>query len=251
MTSVNFSVVIPLFNKAPHIKDTIDSVLSQTRKDYEVIVVDDSSTDGSGDMVAGIIDPRIRLVRHSNAGVSASRNKGIELAQGEYIAFLDGDDLWLPNHLEVLVHLIRIYPNCGMYATSYKILRDDDTYQEACPDFGAKGQHIYLDLNGYLNFAIHHSTFWTGTICIPKPIFSKVGKFEIGLARGEDQDMWLRVAAYSPVAFINEITAIYNTAAVNRSPERWSPEKNIGLINHAEMIRNDAFTRDTQKKLYE
>jgi glycosyltransferase involved in cell wall biosynthesis len=108
---MNVSVVIPLYNKAPYIQRAIDSVLAQTYADFELIIVDDGSTDGSGDIVRQYADPRIRLIVQENAGPGAARNRGLREANAEYIAFLDADDEWLPMYLEEQLRLFQQYGN--------------------------------------------------------------------------------------------------------------------------------------------
>ncbi|MDM5272778.1 glycosyltransferase family A protein, partial [Sulfurovum sp. zt1-1] len=112
-----FSVVIPLYNKEQYIAKTLESVLLQTFQEYEIIVVDDGSTDKSTFEVKRYNDNRIRLIQQENAGVSAARNRGIEEANYDLIAFLDADDEWLPNHLQELINLRIDYPECEVFAT--------------------------------------------------------------------------------------------------------------------------------------
>ena len=100
------SVVIPLYNKEKQIAKTLQTVLNQTYQNFEIVIVNDGSTDGSVEEVLRISDSRIRLVNQENGGVSAARNRGIDEAKGEYIAFLDADDLWDIDHLEVLYQLL-------------------------------------------------------------------------------------------------------------------------------------------------
>ena len=114
------SVVIPLYNKKESVAHTLKCVLMQTYQDFEVVVVDDGSTDGSAEIVEGVDDGRIRLIRQENGGVSAARNRGIKEAKREYVAFLDADDEWKPEHLQTLVGLMEKYPQCGAYSTNYE-----------------------------------------------------------------------------------------------------------------------------------
>ena len=116
-TQINISVVIPLYNKAAEIERTLRSVLAQTLSPLEIIVVDDGSTDGSAAIVERVGGERVRLVHQQNRGVSAARNRGIELSRGEYVAFLDGDDRWNPDYLQTLAAFIAKHPDCGAYGS--------------------------------------------------------------------------------------------------------------------------------------
>ena len=113
------SVVVPLYNKKSSIKSTIESVLAQTYKDFELIVVDDGSTDGSADVVKSFDDNRIRLISKENGGVSSARNEGIREAKNEFISFLDADDLWDKDFLLEIDKLINDFPEAGILGTSY------------------------------------------------------------------------------------------------------------------------------------
>ena len=114
------SVIIPLYNKVDHIEDTLRSVLAQTYKDYEIVVVDDGSIDGSTELVENLGIDNLRLIRQNNAGVSAARNSGIEEARGEFVALLDADDLWKPDYLAVQFEMTQKYPDCDVFATDYE-----------------------------------------------------------------------------------------------------------------------------------
>src|SRR5437868_13381911 len=121
-SSPRFSVVIPLYNKEGQIARAIDSVLAQTLQDFEIVVVDDGSKDRGPDIVAAYGDPRIRLHRQPNGGVSVARNQGVLLATAPTIAFLDGDDAWYPHHLEALWDLRQAYPAAVAWAANYHLV---------------------------------------------------------------------------------------------------------------------------------
>ena len=115
------SVVIPLYNKEEQIAHTLQSVFTQTFQNFEIVIVDDGSTDNSVEEVEKFTDSRIRLIHQTNAGVSAARNRGIEEARGELIAFLDADDEWMPEYLATQYGLYQKYPECSVYACNYEI----------------------------------------------------------------------------------------------------------------------------------
>ncbi|MDE6046764.1 MAG: glycosyltransferase family 2 protein, partial [Alistipes sp.] len=126
MSDSSISVIIPLYNKEREIAGTLRSVLAQTLRPKEIVVVDDGSTDRSAEVVetvaAGEGGGAIRLVRQSNAGVSVARNRGAAEAQGEYVAFLDADDEWESGFLAEIAALIREFPGCGIYSTAFRVV---------------------------------------------------------------------------------------------------------------------------------
>ena len=114
------SVIVPLYNKEDFVATSIGSILKQSYSDYEIIIVNDGSTDKSVNIVKAFNDRRIRIINQENAGVSAARNKGIEEAKGEYIAFLDADDVWNEDYLATLMELVENYSQCDVFATNYE-----------------------------------------------------------------------------------------------------------------------------------
>ena len=171
-----FSVVIPAYNAEKNIKASINSVLSQTEKDFEIIVVDDGSGDGTKSVIEQCCDKRIRYIYQDNTGVSAARNRGIQESLGEFVCFLDSDDEWKENHLAVLKALIEKYDDCGLYITGYDIrlntgeivCRSEEILKRVCEDqFKSDNGIDVLLKNGYF--------FNTNTMCCRKEVFDKVG----------------------------------------------------------------------------
>ena len=227
-----FSVIIPLFNKAPYIRKALESVFAQTYIDYELIIVDDGSTDGSFTIAKQFIEEGLKikgsedevkgkensgaetngyklapinykLIRQANSGVSAARNAGVAQAQGEYLAFLDADDWWEPTYLEHMAQLIEDYPDAGLYACNYVYYKPGKT-------------HVALNIStGYINYpkAYYESDampVWTGAAMIPRKVYDEMGGFPIGIKLGEDFLLWSKIALHYSVAFLNEPLAWYN-----------------------------------------
>ncbi len=119
---MQFSVVIPLYNKSQYINRALNSVLFQSIQDFEIVVIDDGSVDGGGDLVRKYADQRIRLIRQENQGASAARNNGYRVTRSEFVAFLDADDEWKPGFLEKIKELVEKFPNCGAFGTSFEII---------------------------------------------------------------------------------------------------------------------------------
>lgn len=207
------SVVIPLYNKQNSIKATIDSVLEQTFADFEIIVVNDGSTDDSLHLVKEIKDHRIKIVSKDNGGVSSARNRGIREAHYNWIAFLDGDDRWNPKHLELLVEGRKKYPDFYVFSTSYSHNENFENSRE--PVFGV--------VNDYFQMALHKKVINSSTCLIRKECFEKVGYFNERLKRGEDLEMWYRLAKKYPFVCSEAITVWYRLEAENRAMNKPSP----------------------------
>ena len=209
-----FSVIIPLYNKAPYIEKAIRSVAAQTCRDFELIVIDDGSKDGGFEiakkLLAALTPPLggWGATCQSNQGVSVTRNNGVKLAKYDYIAFLDADDWWATTYLEEMKNLIGQYPEAGIYASSYYKVKN--------------GKHIQANIGvgdgfqqGLINyFQVYAKTLWmplwTGATVIKKNVFHENNGFKPTLKLGEDFDLWVRVALKYPVAFLNIPLAYYN-----------------------------------------
>lgn len=205
-----FSVVIPLYNKELSIQKTIQSVLEQTYQEFEIIVIDDGSTDNSAKQVREILDSRIKLVQQKNQGVSAARNRGIKESKFEWIALLDGDDLWEPNHLEEINKMMQKFPSQKVYVTSFKYSNNQKMYKH-------KRHSSIFKIENYFREAIKESLVWTSIVVIHKSCFDVIGDFNIKLSRGEDLDLWERLAKEFDIIKSDTITAVYRIEAENRS----------------------------------
>lgn len=206
---VRFSIIVPLYNKAPYVRKTLESVVSQTYMDWELIIVDDGSTDGSADVVRNFIrelnieDRRFKILSQKNAGVAIARNKGVKESKGEYVCFLDADDWWKLEFLEEIDKLILEYPDAGLYATNYIYYKPGKT-------------HVALDLKtGYMNypeayFKSDSMPVTSITTCMSRTIFDEMGGFPVGIKLGEDFLLWAKITLKYKVAFCEKPLAYYN-----------------------------------------
>jgi glycosyltransferase involved in cell wall biosynthesis len=203
-----FSVIIPLYNKASYIENTLKSVLDQTYTDYEIIIVNDGSTDGGDKIISKFTDARIHLFHQKNKGVSAARNLGIEKSTGELIAFLDADDFWYPNHLEELARLHFDFPNCGIYCSRYYLKTTDNHMQ--IPYFDGVNSSFRGIIKDYFLSNRPFRITWTSSLAIPKVILDHMGGFSIDVTNGQDLELWTKIGIEHPVALSSKTTAIYN-----------------------------------------
>ena len=199
---MKFSVVIPLYNKARYVHGAVHSVLAQTLPPHEVIVVDDGSSDNSAAIVEAIADPRVRLVRQPNAGVSAARNRGIALATGDWIAFLDADDWYHPEMLAALKQAHEACPEAGLLGaqsrTMQNVLDDPDPWPVSDSFFEVE---VVDDLRQRW---MRTAPFNSSSVAIRASVLREMGTcFIEGESHGEDLDMWFRVADRTPVAVVN------------------------------------------------
>lgn len=186
------SVIIPTYNRGRFISHAIMSVLSQTYKDYEIIVVDDGSTDDTKKRVQKFGD-QVRYIYQKNRGPSAARNTGIRRAKGKYIAFCDSDDQFLPDKLEKQMKYIRKHPECRfLYSWYYDVDPLGKVIKKKKPLVSKNQQQLqYLLLNRKL-------VIRTSTVLVHQSCFNKAGIFNEKYWTSEDWDMWLRILAYYP-----------------------------------------------------
>lgn len=207
-----FSIIIPLYNKEKFIENTVQSALEQSFEDFELIVVNDGSTDKSLELVNKLNDKRIKTYSISNAGVSKARNFGIQKATSNLIVFLDADDLWKKNHLEELFQLRKAYPHCGLYAMGYTKKYDNSNPINA-HYFGLKNHSGVVP--DFFMASTADCVAWTSAVMVPKDVFKTIGYFNQGLKSGQDTEMWIRIAIEYKVAFCSNPTA----CKVHRSHE--------------------------------
>ncbi len=214
----DISVIIPLYNKRDEIGRTLRSVLSQSRLPREVIVIDDGSTDGSGEVIEQIASPLVRLVRQENRGVSAARNRAMELAEGEWIALLDGDDEWLPDYLESMCALCERFPQARAFGSGFKVR--DERGRLSRGRFPAKTGVV-----DYFQEAMRCHVLIPSATLLHRTTALSLGGFPEGMKLGEDQYLWTLLARKYSVAFLSEEHVIYSRAAQNRSAAIYTPEQ--------------------------
>ena len=228
------SVVIPCYNAARYIAATIESVLAQDMR-MEVIVIDDGSTDGSADLVR-LRFPGVRVLVQANQGVAAARNHGLRAAHGEWIAFVDADDIWLPGKLAAQFQAMRATASCRMSYTAWHVWPSDAPQPSAAclaelaqlADTparwtGASGW-IYAQL-------LLDCVVWTSTVLMHTSVLKEIGAFDSSLRVGEDYDLWLRASRVTAIVQVPRPYALYrmHPASITRSvPEENYRAKVIG-----------------------
>lgn len=219
-----FSIIIPIYNKSPHLDRSITSVLNQKFGDWELILVDDGSTDGSYEKAKSYSDSRIQLFTRNEPGPGgyAARNLGIEKAKYEWVVFLDADDEWMDNHLSTFVELIDIQPDAKIVSTSWTDNFEDNKEDRFFPNaynkkHNTKGIHE-IELLGYLQNSINGAPpFWTGAVGLRTELLREIDGFPEGRCkRGGDVDTWLRAIYFGKLAIWSpKLTVVYHRDSVN------------------------------------
>lgn len=240
---MTFSVIIPLYNKAPYVTKAIRSVLSQTFTDYELVIMDDGSKDASCDVASKAIEGRVnsQIHRQENAGVSMARNNAVALSHGDYLCFLDADDWWAPNFLEEMSGLIDECPEAGIYGTNYTIVNETKGRTRVAPIGVEEGFE-----KGYIDYCqVYAKTLtmplWTGAVCIPRAIFDEMQGFPKGIKLGEDFLLWIKIALKYKVAFLNKPLAFYNqdVEAENRGVIRKGYDPDTFMTFHFDQFEEE------------
>ncbi len=206
----SFSVIIPLYNGSTYIERAIQSILRQTLLPTEILVIDDGSTDDGPTLVEQQAYPLVRLIRQRNAGVSAARNKGMTESRADFLTFLDADDVWEKDHLEILSTLIDKYPQCGIYGTSYYLCKPGNTptLPQLPAPYSFSGEDGVMDnyfvLSSGINPPLHMSSF-----CVRKEHLMAISGFPVGIPAGEDSITLARLYARCEIAYSCRPTSIY------------------------------------------
>lgn len=244
-----FSIIMPVFNKSNYLKKAIDSVVNQTCTDFELILINDGSTDRSLEVLRQLIplfrekfpDKTILLINKSNEGVSVARNEGVAQSSFPYIAFLDADDWWGPDYLYNMKQLAQKYPEAGLYGSSYYKVKNRKFIRAAI------GVHPHFS-DGIINYYRVYARsgwmpVWTGAAIVKKHVFDEMKGFQPPLKLGEDFYLWSCIAARYPIAFLNEPLAYYNqdvdveTRAVGN--RLYETDEHMLFANYPDEVKNN------------
>lgn len=208
------SVVIPMFNAAATIRRALDSVLAQTERDFEVLVVDDASADACAALVEACADPRVRLIRQPHGFVSAARNRGAREARADLVSFLDADDEYRPAFLETVLRLRGRWPAAGAYACAFSLVDPRGVEKEmtfrALPPFPWEGL-----IPDYFESAIGLQPVCSSAVAVPKLVLEELGGFREERLPGEDIELWFRIALGRSIAFSSVHGAVYHRDVSN------------------------------------
>ncbi len=200
-----FSIIIPLYNKEHYIENTLKSVLNQTFTDFEILIINDGSTDTSEQKILNFKDDRINYFSKKNEGVSTARNLGIEKATSNYITFIDADDFWYPDFLETIHKGITLFPKEKVFTAAIEIETPKKIFS---------AQYSIVKKNDYeiVNFfeaSSKESIICTSCAVFHRNVFEKVGVFDTSIKSGQDTDLWIRIGLKYPIVFSWKILARY------------------------------------------
>ena len=210
-----FSVIIPLYNKEEDFPSTLKSVMSQTFKDFEVIIVNDGSTDNSLAVAESIKDGRIKIYSKENEGLAATRNYAVAKATSENVVWIDADDYWLPWHLENIDAILAKFPEAHWFATAYNKKHNDKLTRKMVSPFADITEDWIGQVN-YFEYSLADSAATGSSVGFKKRFFQSLGGHKTDITFSEDTDLWIRAALKAPLAFSNKVSAVINLDSNNR-----------------------------------
>jgi glycosyltransferase involved in cell wall biosynthesis len=250
------TVVIPLYNKQNYVGKTLESVLNQSFTNFEVVLINDCSTDNSFAVVAAFDDSRIKLLSHSkNQGLSATRNTGIKNATSKYIALLDADDLWKPDFLKEIYQLITSFPDAHLFATNYEEIIDDKI--TILPANGAEKLLKNGLINDYFEISLMQPLYCPSSFCVKKEVFEKIGFYNEKITYGEDVDFNIRANLVYKLVYSTCALTQYHTVSENQITQSNFSSKKITDFDYFEKNNTNLslkkfidFQRYTHAKMY-
>ena len=221
-----FSIIIPLYNKENFIESTLKSVLAQTFNDFEVIIIEDCSTDNSLKKVSELISSKVKIINHEkNKGLSASRNTGIENANSDYIAFLDADDIWKNTFLEELKLLIENFSNAKLFATNYEEFYSKENI--ILPKNNSEKLKKHSIITDFFSISLAQPLYCPSSICVHKSVFETIGLYNEAITYGEDVDFNIRANNRFSLAYSTNPLVSYTAFSENQITKSKISEKRI------------------------
>jgi hypothetical protein len=210
---MGISVVLPLFNKGSTVLRAAYSVLAQTYDNLELIIVNDGSTDDGPKLLGELIDPRVRIITQPNRGVSVARNVGVEQSRNEWVAFIDGDDEWEPNHLQVIEELRLRFPQCIAFGTAYQKMDSEGRVRKLRmpPAFLPDGYGI---VERYFEWCVRYDhPIHSSAVAVKRAALEAIGGFPPGVRSGEDLLTWAKLACFGTLGFSSISTVLIHVPA--------------------------------------
>lgn len=225
MDKVEISIVLPLYNKEKYIDDVLNAIKIQTFKDFEVVVVDDGSTDDSARIVEGYANENIHLIRKKNGGVSSARNVGVQNSSGHFIFFLDGDDIIDPQALDILYNLYLSHSDCEIFTGNFEQVYPNIPKKKYC-----RGKRESVIIDNYKDF--YHQKFYlrTGICLIKREVLLRTEGFNENLSKGEDLEFFFRLMSFCKIAYTPKVVFNYVKEASELSKEITPLEKNVSSV---------------------
>lgn len=230
-----FSVIIPLYNKENFIEATLKSALNQTFTDFEIIIINDGSTDKSVEKVLQFTDDRIRLFTTENQGVSQARNFGIKKASGEMIAFLDADDFWYSTFLGNMASLIAKFPDEKVFSSAIEVETRNKIFEAT---YSIPKHQEILKIN-FFDASHDQGAIFTSSAVFANSVFEKVGNFDASLKTDEDTDLWIRIGLQYPIIFSWKIGAKYNYDKKGLSKSKIDFSQKTDFKNYLELEKTN------------
>lgn len=233
-----FSIIIPLYNKENFIENTMKSVLDQTFQDFEIIVVNDGSTDKSEEKLLQFKDSRIQYFSNQNEGASDARNFGIEKATSEYITFLDADDFWYPTFLETMFGLISKVSEQKVFSAAIEV----DTSKKIIPSaYSISKTNDEFEIVDYFKGSLKETVICTSCAVFHKSVFAEIGNFDTRIKSGQDVDLWIRIGLVYPIVFSWKILAryVYDPNSLSKNRNFIKEKMNFSKFETAEKTNPD------------
>jgi len=243
MTSPLFSCIVPVYNRAHTIQRAVESILRQTYQDFEIIIVDDGSTDKLQSALKTYeSNSKIKIIKQNNHGVSHARNRGEEISRGRYLAFLDSDDEWLPHKLETQKELLD--------KKAYKLVHGEETWKRNGKQINQKNKHQKGGGDQFMP-SLEQCLIGPSTTIIERTFFQELGGFREDFPVCEDYDLWLKVTSLTEVGFIEEPIIIKHGGAADQLSTQFKGMDYWRCVSLLWTLENRSLSDDKKKRAFE